>query len=213
MTFKDERRSMVQAQLERRGIKDSLVLDAIGKVPRHEFVPPESAGMAYADGPLPIGCGQTISQPYMVAIMTEALCLKGGEKILEIGTGSGYQAAVLAEIAGQVYSIERHATLANRAECILKELGYGNVHITAGDGSLGLEDEAPFDGIIVTAGAPSVPESLKWQLKEGGRLVIPVGGRFMQSLLRITKRGEFYDQEDLLGCVFVPLVGAEGWDG
>jgi protein-L-isoaspartate(D-aspartate) O-methyltransferase len=172
MTSKDERRSMVQTQLERRGI---------------------------------------ISQPYMVAIMTEALCMTGGEKILEIGTGSGYQAAVLAEIAGQVYSIERHATLANRADCILKELGYNNVHITAGDGTVGLEDEAPFDGIIVTAGAPSVPESLKWQLKEGGRLVIPVGGRFMQSLLRITKRGGFYDQEDLLGCVFVPLIGAEGW--
>ena len=212
MTFKAERSDMVQTQLKGRGIKDRLVLDAMGKVPRHEFVPPERAGRAYADGPLPIGCGQTISQPYMVAVMTEALCMKGGEKILEIGTGSGYQAAVLAEIAGQVYSIERHATLANRAECILKELGYSNVHITAGDGTVGLDDEAPFDGIIVTAGAPSVPESLKWQLKEGGRLVIPVGGRFMQSLLRITKRGDFYDQEDLLGCVFVPLIGAEGWE-
>ena len=211
MSYIEDRRQMVETQLKRRGIKDPLVLEAMGKVPRHEFVPSESLSSAYYDGPLPIGCGQTISQPYMVAAMTEALGLKGDEKVLEIGTGSGYQAAVLAEIAGEVYTIERHAALANRAETILKEFGYSNVHVSVSDGTVGLADKAPFDGIIVTAGAPHIPESLKEQLADGGRLVIPGGGRFMQSLMKVTRHGDTCRQEDLFGCVFVPLVGEEGW--
>lgn len=213
MSYQKERKNMVETQLRRRGIKDPLILEAMLKVPRHEFVPPEGIGAAYFDGPYPIGCGQTISQPYMVAIMTESLRLKRGERVLEIGTGSGYQAAVLAEIAGQVYTVERHAALAYRAEKVIRELGYGNVHVVVGDGTVGLEDKAPFDGIIVTAGAPSVPESLKRQLAEGGRLVIPVGGRWMQSLVRVTRRGDSFHEENLLGCVFVPLIGEEGWKG
>lgn len=202
---------MVRFQLKGRGIRDRLVLDAMGRVPRERFVPIGLEDRAYLDGPLSIGCGQTISQPYMVGIMTESLQLEKKDKVLEIGTGSGYQTAVLAEIADQVYSIERQAELAHRAEDVLQSLGYKNIHVFTGDGTVGLEDKAPFDAIIVTAGAPAVPESLKSQLKEGGRLVIPVGDHFMQSLLRITRRGEFYDQENLLGCVFVPLIGAEGW--
>lgn len=211
MTYSEERNLMVENQIKRRGIQDPLILQAMRKVPRHEFVLSENIAAAYGDYPLPIGHGQTISQPYMVACMTEAMKLRGGEKVLEVGTGSGYQAAVLAEIAGEVYTIERHAALADRAQEILKELGYINVHVSPGDGTLGWEEKAPFDGIIVTAGAPSVPESLKSQLRDGGRLIIPVGSRFMQSLLRITRKGELFEQENLLGCVFVPLIGKEGW--
>ncbi len=202
---------MVDTQLKRRGIKDPLIIKAMGRVVRHEFVPSMQIGSAYLDGPLPIGSGQTISQPYMVAIMTEAMRLKGGEKVLEIGTGSGYQAAVLAEIAGEVYTIERHGELADRAGERLLRLGYDNIHVSVGDGTLGLPEKGPFDGIIVTAGAPHVPESLKMQLSEGGRLIIPVGGRYLQSLLRITRKGDDFKQEDLLGCVFVPLIGENGW--
>ncbi len=202
---------MVETQLRKRGIKDPLVLDAMGRVPRHEFVPPEYGEKAYLDGPLPIGTGQTISQPYMVAVMTESLRLQGGDKVLEIGTGSGYQTAILAEIAGEVYSVERHKDLALKAEKILNDLGYANTHIKVGDGTLGWKEKAPFDGIIVTAGAPFVSQALKDQLTDGGRLVIPVGSRWSQELLRITKEGDSFFQEDLLGCVFVPLVGEEGW--
>ncbi|MDH3975065.1 MAG: protein-L-isoaspartate(D-aspartate) O-methyltransferase [Deltaproteobacteria bacterium] len=209
--YSDARRDMVAQQLKKRGIKDPLILKAMLTVPRHEFVPHESQRSAYYDGPLLIGCSQTISQPYMVAVMTEALLLKGGEKVMEVGTGSGYQAAVLAEICNKVYSVERHAALAERADKTLKEQGYHNIHVLVGDGTLGLPHKAPFDGIIVTAGAPYVPESLKEQLAEGGRLVIPVGGRMMQSLVRITRRGETFDEENLLGCVFVPLIGKKGW--
>jgi len=204
---------MVESQLKRRGIKDPLIIEAMGRVPRHEFVPGTQIGSAYYDGPLPIGSGQTISQPYMVAIMTQAMGLRGGERVLEVGTGSGYQAAVLAEIAGEVYTIERHGELAESAGKRLLELGYDNVHVSVGDGTLGLPEKALFDGIIVTAGAPHVPENLKDQLGEGGRLVIPVGGRYLQSLLRITRKGDDFQQEDLLGCVFVPLIGEDGWKG
>lgn len=211
MNYAEQRNDMVESQLKRRGIKDPIIIKAMGRVVRHEFVPLMQIGSAYHDGPLPIGSGQTISQPYMVALMTEALCLKGGERVLEIGTGSGYQAAVLAEIAGEVYTIERHGELADRASERLLRLGYDNIHVSVGDGTLGLPGKSPFDGIIVTAGAPHVPESLKAQLSEGGRLVIPVGGRYLQSLLRITREGDDFKQEDLLGCVFVPLIGEDGW--
>jgi len=202
---------MLASQIEGRGVKDLLVLDAMGRVPRHRFVPLEFQERAYADGPLPIGEGQTISQPYMVATMTEALQLKGGETVLEIGTGSGYQSAVLARIAGQVYSIERHAELADEAKRVLAELAYKNIHIVVGDGTLGLPDKGPFDAIIVTAGAPHIPTCLKKQLKDGGRLLVPVGGQFMQSLTRVTRRGEHFEEESLLSCVFVPLIGEDGW--
>ena len=211
MNYAEQRNDMVESQLKRRGIKDPLIIKAMGRVVRHEFVPLMQIGSAYHDGPLPIGSGQTISQPYMVAIMTEALCLKGGERVLEIGTGSGYQAAVLAEIAGEVYTIERHVELAERARERLLRLDYDNIHVSVGDGTLGLPEKGPFDGIIVTAGAPHVPESLNAQLSEGGRLIIPVGGRYLQSLLRITRKGDDFKQEDLLGCVFVPLIGEDGW--
>ena len=211
MDFDEARTVMIASQIERRGVKDPLVLDAMRDVLRHRFVPVEYQEGAYADGPLPIGQGQTISQPYMVAMMTEALQLKGGETVLEIGTGSGYQSAVLAKIAGQVYSIERHAELADRAKGVLSELGYKNIHIVVGDGTLGLADKGPFDAIIVTAGAPHIPACLKKQLKEGGRLLVPVGGQFMQSLTRVTRRGDYFEEERLLGCVFVPLIGEDGW--
>ena len=213
MDYAEERNSMVDTQLKRRGIKDPLIIQAMRSVPRHEFVPPAQISSAYYDGPLPIGSGQTISQPYMVAVMTQAMGLRGGERVLEVGTGSGYQAAVLAEIAGEVYTVERHGELADRAKERLLELGYNNVHVSVGDGTLGLPEKAPFDGIIVTAGAPFVPEALKDQLEDGGRLVIPVGGQYLQSLLRITREGDDFQQEDLLGCVFVPLIGEDGWRG
>ena len=211
MNYSEERNAMVEYQLKKRGIKDPMILQAMRTVPRHHFVPYRETGRAYIDGPLSIGSGQTISQPYMVAVMAEALKLGGGEKVLEVGTGSGYQAAVLSGIAGEVYTIERHAQLADSAKELLQNLGYENIRVSTGDGTLGLPDMAPFDAIIVTAGAPRVPESLKAQLKPGGRLVIPVGERWMQSLLRITREREGYREENLLGCVFVPLIGEEGW--
>jgi protein-L-isoaspartate(D-aspartate) O-methyltransferase len=160
---------------------------------------------------LPIGDGQTISQPYMVAIMTQSLDLEGGEKILEIGTGSGFQAAVLGELAREVFSVERIFALIQKAEMRLRELGYKNIHCRLGDGSTGWREEAPFDGIIVTAGAPEVPAPLKSQLAEGGRLVIPVGSRHSQNLLKIRRVGGRFEEEDITGCVFVPLVGESGW--
>jgi len=211
MDFEEARKNMVASQIERRGVKDPFVLDAMRAVPRHCFVPAEYRERAYADGPLPIGQGQTISQPYMVAMMTEALQLKGGETVLEVGTGSGYQSAVLAKIAGQVYSIERHGELAYRARGVLAELAYKNIDIVVGDGTLGLVGKGPFDAIIVTAAAPHIPGCLREQLKDGGRLLVPVGGQFMQSLTRVTRRGEHFEEESLLGCVFVPLIGEDGW--
>jgi protein-L-isoaspartate(D-aspartate) O-methyltransferase len=202
---------MVKEQLERRGISDVRVLEAMRKVPRHLFVDPALAGRAYEDAPLPIGEGQTISQPYMVAVMTAALCLQGGERVLEIGTGSGYQAAVLAELAGQVYSIERIPALADRAQATLRRLGYDNVTIRVGDGSAGWPEAAPFEAIVVTAGAPSVPPPLVEQLQVGGRLVIPVGSPQAQTLRRVLRKEEGVDQEELVGCIFVRLVGEHGW--
>ena len=212
--FQILRHLMVEHQLERRGVRDPLVLEAMRSVPREAFVPPELADEAYADGPLPIGEGQTISQPYIVALMVEALELRGGERVLEIGAGSGYAAAVLAEIAAEVYTVERHAPLAEEAEARLRRLGYQNVHIRVGDGSRGWLDHAPYEGIVVAAGAPEVPEPLKEQLADGGRLVIPVGrGRTLQDLIRLRRLSETeYQREELGGVRFVPLVGAEGWE-
>jgi protein-L-isoaspartate(D-aspartate) O-methyltransferase len=205
---------MVDLQIAGRGIKDELVLAAMRKVPREKFVPADLRSLAYGDGALPIGCGQTISQPYIVALMTEALKLKGGEKVLEIGTGSGYAAAVLAEIAGEVITIECVTELADGARRTLAELGYTNIEVIEGDGTKGHKPSAPYDAIVVTAGGPDVPRSLRNQLKVGGNLVIPVGASHtVQSLLRITKNGvDDFSEEDLCGVRFVPLIGEEGWD-
>ena len=196
-----------------RGIRDERVLSALLKVPRHLFVPEELRDRAYVDAPLPIGEGQTISQPYIVALMTEALELDEDSRVLEIGTGSGYQAAILAEIAKEVYTVERIPALLERARRILEALGYDNIYFKLGDGTLGWEEHAPYDAIIVTAGAPEVPEPLVEQLKVGGRMVIPVGDEFSQRLLRVTKLDSSgkVKIEDLGGCVFVKLKGKHGW--
>jgi protein-L-isoaspartate(D-aspartate) O-methyltransferase len=211
-SFDEARREMVTWQIERRGVRDPLVLAAMYAVPRHRFVPGAAALFAYEDQPLPIGEGQTISQPFMVAAMTEAMELTGHERVLEVGTGSGYQAALLALLAREVFTIERHVSLANSAAERLARLGYHNVHVRTGDGTLGLPEEAPFDAIIVTAAAPGVPRPLVEQLADGGRLVIPVGPAGQQDLLRVRKCGEQTTTESLYLCRFVPLVGAHGWD-
>ncbi len=209
--FSKERQTMVAEQLRRRGIRDERVLAAMAKVPRHLFVPSGSHSESYEDRPLPIGDGQTISQPYMAAVMTQSLELRGGEKILEIGTGSGYQTAVLAELAKLVFTVERLFALFQKAESRLRDLGYENIHGRLGDGSKGWSEKAPFDGILVTAGAPEVPPALKFQLSEGGKLLIPVGSRYSQNLLKITRTGTRFEEEEITGCVFVPLVGESGW--
>jgi protein-L-isoaspartate(D-aspartate) O-methyltransferase len=210
----EARARMVAEQLARRGVRDRGVLDAMGRVPREEFVAPSDRWRAYADQALPIGEGQTISQPYMVAVMTAALALTGGGRVLEIGTGSGYQAAVLAELAGEVITIERHAALAEAARARLADLGYTNVTVLVGDGSVGYAAGAPYDGILVAAAAPRVPEAIKLQLREGGRLVIPVGPPGEQELV-VIRRGPDGQFIESAGdpCVFVPLVGQEGWPG
>jgi len=207
----DIRQRMVDDQLIRRGISDELVIRAMRKVPRHKFVPKEMQTSAYDDCALPIGEGQTISQPYMVAIMTEKLGLSGGEKVLEVGTGSGYQSAVLAEIAKEVYTIEKVPALAERSRNMLQGLGYKNITVIAGDGTEGLKEKSPFDGIIVTAGAPEIPKPLTEQLSEGGKLVIPVGDVFSQTLMVATKHKGDIKIEESIGCVFVPLIGKYGW--
>jgi protein-L-isoaspartate(D-aspartate) O-methyltransferase len=205
------RERMVQSQLITRGIRDQRVLAAMRKVPRHLFMEDALQGQAYGDYPVPIGEQQTISQPYMVALMTEALELKGPEKILEIGTGSGYQAAILAELVEQVYSIERFSSLAFRARRVLEELRYFNVRIRVGDGTLGWPEESPFDGIIVTAGAPAVPQPLLDQLTLGGKIIIPVGDQYSQNLTIGMKNQEGMKWDYLGGCRFVRLVGSYGW--
>jgi len=203
---------MVADQLERRGVTDERVLRAMGSVPREAFVEPGSRSMAYDDGALPIASGQTISQPYVVARMTELLGVRDGDRILEIGTGSGYQAAVLAALGARVTSIERHASLAAAARERLERLGFGGVEVRVGDGSAGDPDGAPWDGILVTAGAPEVPDALRGQLRIGGRLVIPVGGRWSQDLVVVERTGEAEWREWSDGSVvFVPLVGEAGW--
>lgn len=211
--YAHERSRMVAEQIESRGVRSEVVLEAMRKVPREKFLPDRLADLAYDDSPLPIAAGQTISQPYIVALMTEALALDGGEKVLEIGTGSGYAAAVLGEIAGEVWSIERIDELAEKAASALDDLGYRNVNVRLDDGTIGLDEQAPFDAIVVTAGAPEIPEPLKRQLKIGGRLVIPVGkSRGYQELVRVTRTADDkYESEDLAGVRFVPLIGERGW--
>ena len=203
---------MVRQQLESRGITDSRVLEAMRRVPRHLFVPAAGRAEAYGDFPLPIGHGQTISQPYIVAVMTQALGLRGSERVLEIGTGSGYQAAVLAELAGSVYTIERVAELATAARMILNELGYHSVHFATGDGSEGWAAHAPYDAILVTAAAPRVPPALEAQLADNGVLVVPVGeNRWSQTLVTVRRTGGHLSRSEGIGCRFVPLVGAGGF--
>lgn len=206
-----QRKAMVTEQIVARGIRDPLLIDALLAVPRHRFVPPEYADLAYSDGPLPIGDGQTISQPYIVALMTELLRLTGEENVLEVGTGSGYQAAVLARLARIVHTIERHDALAERAERLLKAIGITNVQVHVGDGSLGLPKYAPFDAIIVTAAAPKVPQPLCDQLGEGGRLVVPVGSSGGQDLQVWRREGDDFERESVLPVAFVPLLGEHGW--
>jgi len=211
--LKEDRERMVATQIEARGITDPLVLDAMRTVLRECFVPAALAKCAYDDGPLPIGSGQTISQPYIVAEMTAAAGLKPGARALEIGTGSGYGAAVLSRIAAEVYTVERVGALAEAASGRLAELRYANVHVLEGDGSLGWVEHAPYDAILVTAGAPRVPKTLLSQLVVGGRLIMPVGGASrMQRLVRVTRTDVHeYEYEDLEEVAFVPLIGAEGW--
>jgi protein-L-isoaspartate(D-aspartate) O-methyltransferase len=209
--YADLRRRMVTEQIISRGIKDERVIDALLHVPRHWFVPEEYAKIAYADSPLPIGHGQTISQPYIVALMTELLELEGDENVLEVGTGSGYQAALLAYLARQVHTIERHAELADKADAVLMRMGLINVVVHVGDGSLGLPKYAPFQAIMVTAAAPHVPQPLFDQLADGGRLVLPEGGVGGQILDRWRKLGAQFKQEHIAPVAFVPLRGKHGW--
>ncbi len=211
--FAQLRETMVEHQVAARGVTTGLVLEAMRKVPRERFLPARQAPFAYDDSPLPIAAGQTISQPYIVAYMIEGLALKGGEKVLEIGTGSGYAAAVLAETGCEVYTIERIAELAENAKTVLDGLGYHRVHVQHANGTLGWPEEAPFDGIVVAAGGPEIPDALKQQLKIGGRLVIPVGkSHGYQELMRVTRISEHeFETEDLAAVRFVPLVGEQGW--
>ncbi|PLX80787.1 MAG: protein-L-isoaspartate O-methyltransferase [Desulfuromonas sp.] len=205
---------MVDEQVAARGIRDPRVLSAMLKVPRHKFVPEALASQAYTDYPLPIGEGQTISQPYMVGLMSEALMLAGEETVLEVGTGSGYQAAVLALIADRVFSLERIPELARQARRVLDANGYSKVNIRLTDGTYGWQEMGPFDGILVTAGAPQIPQNYLDQLAVGGRLVIPVGDRISQSLKRVTRTtSDQFQEETLVGCRFVPLIGNHGWQG
>jgi protein-L-isoaspartate(D-aspartate) O-methyltransferase len=206
-----QREEMLEKQLRRRGIHDAAVLAAMAEVPRHEFVSEDVRAHAYDDLPLPIGGGQTISQPYIVAAMTAALHLQPGDRVLEIGTGCGYHAAVLSRLAKEVFTIERRPELASRASATLARLGYSNAHVHCGDGTLGLPELAPFDAILVAAAAPAVPKPLLAQLAEGGRIILPVGGAEHQELQLIEKRGDTFPTKMLEGCRFVPLLGYHGW--
>ncbi len=209
--FALERRRMVDEQIAARGVKDPRVLEAMRRVPRHAFLPPESAAAAYEDHPVPIGQGQTISQPYMVAAMTELLALEPADRVLEIGAGSGYQAAILAELAAEVITIERHPQLAQRAQDCFARLGYRNITVVVCDGTLGYSQGAPYDAILVTAGGPRVPAALKTQLALQGRLVCPVGPRDVQHLVTVHRTQDGFHETTGMSCVFVPLVGFDGW--
>ena len=210
--FSESRARMVADQLLRRGIRDSRVLEAMRSVPRHAFVPKARLKAAYDDRPLDIGHGQTISQPYMVALMTELLELEPADRVLEIGTGSGYQTAVLCALASHVDSIERIAALAAAARARLPELGITNATIITGDGTVSSPSPTPYDAILVTAGAPHIPMALREQLREGGRLVCPVGPRDVQELVVVTREGAAFRERRDIRCVFVPLIGRDGWD-
>jgi protein-L-isoaspartate(D-aspartate) O-methyltransferase len=207
-----EREAMVRTQLAGRGIVDTRVLDAMARVPRHLFVPEDLREHAYRDRALPIAEQQTISQPFIVALMAQALMLRGSERVLEIGAGSGYAAAVLSLLAAEVYTIERWPTLAEAATRRLHDLGFTNAHVVVGDGTSGLPEQAPFDGIVVAAAAPWAPKPLREQLADGGRLIIPVGGRDEQLLLRLIRHGDDIRTERLSGVRFVPLIGAHAWE-
>lgn len=210
--FATARAAMVDRQIAGRGIADPAVLQAMRDVPRHAFVPDDLQWRAYDDTPLPIGEGQTISQPYIVALMLEAAALRPGDRVLDIGAGSGYACALAGRLAGRVVAIERHARLADAARERLARLGADNVVVHCADGSGGWPDDAPYDAILVAAGGPRVPEALRAQLAPGGRLVMPVGAvRLDQRLVRVTRRGDGFDEQDLGGVLFVPLVGAHGW--
>ena len=211
MNFRTARANMVREQLIRRGIRDPRVIEAMGKVPRERFIEGPMKHKAYEDGPLPIGENQTISQPYIVAFMSEALELAGREKVLEVGTGSGYQTAVLAELAKSVFTVELIDVLLKKAKKSLRDLGYPNIHFKLSDGTLGWNENAPYDGIIVTAAAPAVPRPLFEQLDEGGKLIIPVGGTFSQELKKIVKQKEGFTEKNLIPVRFVSLVGEYGW--
>ncbi len=210
--FKAQREQMVEQQLVSRGISDQRVLDAMRSVPRHCFVPQHVRHMAYWDGPLAIGEGQTISQPYIVALMTQLLCLRGKERVLEVGCGSGYQAAVLAYLVKEVVTIERHANLAHKADQTLKESGYDNVQVLVGDGSLGAPLAGLFEAIIITAAAPAIPSALKEQTAVGGRIVAPVGSLGSQVLEVLERHGNEWRCERSISVMFVPLIGEHGWD-
>jgi len=212
-SWQEQRERMVKNQLESRGVNDPLILEAMRTVPRHKFMPKNVQDMAYEDRPLPIGQGQTISQPFIVGFMTQALRLRGGEKVLEIGTGWGYQAAVLSRIAAKVYTIECISNLAQKAKEIFAELNYTNIWTKIGDGTEGWEENSPYHGIIATASGPHVPEVFKNQLKIGGNIVMPVGAyRYGQQVVRVTKGvGDHYHEEKLLDVAFVPLIGKYGW--
>lgn len=210
-SYRIERERMVKSQLKKRGIRNAQVLEAFKKVPRHQFIPKNLADQAYADGPLPIGEAQTISQPYMVAIMTQAAEIVPGSRVLEIGTGSGYQTAILAELGAEVYTIERVPVLCEQAQEILRGLNYHNVHTRTGNGTLGWEEKAPFDAILVTAGAPEIPKPLLGQLAIGGRLVIPLGEDYSQVLYVVTRSQEGFHKRRGERCTFVPLIGKHGW--
>jgi len=209
--FSSQISDMIQTQLRRRGITDAAVLAAMESVPRHEFVPREFREKSYDDVPLPIGDGQTISQPYIVAAMTAALHTRPSDRVLEIGTGCGYQAAILSRLAREVFGVERRPELALSASARLERLGYANVYVHCGDGTLGMPDLAPFDAILVAAAAPTIPQPLLAQLAEGGRMIVPVGDAEHQELQLIEKRGKSIRTTTLEGCRFVPLVGYHGW--
>ena len=211
--FQEQREAMVERQIADRGIRDERVLAAMRAVPRHLFTDPPGHPESYHDYPLPIGEGQTISQPYIVALMTAYLELEGHERVLEIGTGSGYQTAVLAQLAAEVYTVERVEPLARRAGGVFEELGVDNVVTLVGDGTLGWPEHAPYDGILVTAAAPDIPHSLTGQLADGGRLVLPAGGPELQTLMTITREGDALREERGCSVRFVKLIGEEGWGG
>lgn len=210
--FRGARHRLVE-ELRTKGIRDLAVLRAVEMTPRHLFVPTGIRHRAYDDAPLPIGNGQTISQPFIHAQYLEVLELKGTERVLEIGTGTGYQTALLSHLVGQVFSVERIASLSNQAREILKQLGLRNISLLVGDGTLGWRDHSPFDAILVSAGSPTVPQPLLDQLADGGRLLVPIGNRDVQQLVMYRRQGDRIDKRDVAAVRFVPLIGTHGWDG